>query len=245
MDDLSTKLSESEYGCNLNDKYMNHLFYADDSCMLATSPSALQHLFDICEQYAIEFNITYNENKSHCMLFRPQHLKDLCTPSIFLCGKELAFVTDVKYLGIFIDHNLNDKIDMKRHIRYIYCKGNYLLRNFKQCSDNVKKKLFNTFCSNIYGGHLWNTYSNTDFKKVQVSFNNVYRILFNLKRPTSISQSMVNNRIDHFKVLMRKQIGNFRKRLSLSDNVLISTIFKSVFFMFYSSTSSRWQSILF
>ena len=228
-----------------NNMYMNHLFYADDSCLLAASPTALQRLLDICVCYAIEFDITYNELKSHCMLFRPRKLKSLCIPSIFVRGKELIFSTSVKYLGIFINDDLSDNTDMERHIRYIYSKGNYLTRNFTKCSIDVKKRLFSTFCRNIYGGHLWNIYSNGDFKKVQVSYNNVYRSLFNVKRGESISQHMMYNNVDHFKVLVRKQMCSFRTRLTKSTNVCLVSLVNSVFFLFNSNTSCSWRKFIY
>ena len=52
MDDLSNVLLQSKLGCNINGLYVNHLMYADDTCLIAPSPGALtvppQSLFRIC-----------------------------------------------------------------------------------------------------------------------------------------------------------------------------------------------------
>ena len=48
MGDLSIKLSQSFYGCNINDCKVNHIFYADDSALMAPSAKALQELINIC-----------------------------------------------------------------------------------------------------------------------------------------------------------------------------------------------------
>ena len=38
---------------------MNHLFYADDICLLAPSAAGIQQLINICEKYGIEHDIFY------------------------------------------------------------------------------------------------------------------------------------------------------------------------------------------
>ena len=44
VDDLSSSLINSSHGCRINDIVINHLFYADDLCLMAPSPAALQVL---------------------------------------------------------------------------------------------------------------------------------------------------------------------------------------------------------
>ena len=68
MDELSCILNESIYGCKLGIK-INHLFYADDLCLLASSVFALQKLLDICNEFAMSNSIVFNErNLSVCTL---------------------------------------------------------------------------------------------------------------------------------------------------------------------------------
>ena len=47
--------------------YINHLFYADNSVILAPSPEALQNLLDYCDIFAKENELTYTTTKSYCM----------------------------------------------------------------------------------------------------------------------------------------------------------------------------------
>ncbi len=49
IDDLSVILSQLNVGCFINDTCMNHLFYADDMCLMAPSPSGIQTLIQNCE----------------------------------------------------------------------------------------------------------------------------------------------------------------------------------------------------
>ena len=47
MDDLSNLLISSGCGCFLNNVCFNHVFYADDLCLMASCVIALQELLNI------------------------------------------------------------------------------------------------------------------------------------------------------------------------------------------------------
>ena len=47
MDELSVKLSDVNIGCNVNGVCINHMFYANDSVLLAPSARALQKMVNI------------------------------------------------------------------------------------------------------------------------------------------------------------------------------------------------------
>ena len=137
IDDLSESLSKTNVGCNMNGVTMNHLVYADDTVLLATSPAALQKLLNSCEEYADSHDIIYNVTKTYCMCIKPKCFKNLTVPDVFLNGRILKYIPVQKYLGCAISNNFNDDLDIERHIRYVYSTGNSLVRNFKLCSDEV------------------------------------------------------------------------------------------------------------
>ena len=63
MDDLSSLLNASRIRCHISDVCINHVFYADDLCLMAPcaiGPIALQELLNICYRYSIEVNINLN-----------------------------------------------------------------------------------------------------------------------------------------------------------------------------------------
>ena len=51
IDDLSYLLSISKVGCAIDSVVCNHLFYADDSVLVAPSREALRRLINICETF--------------------------------------------------------------------------------------------------------------------------------------------------------------------------------------------------
>ena len=69
VDDLSVALSATKTSCVINDKSVNHAFYADDLCIMSASPAGLQKLIDICynyTQYSVQNSLTFNPTKSVC-----------------------------------------------------------------------------------------------------------------------------------------------------------------------------------
>ena len=73
IDDLSVLLRQDLYGCHFNNECFNHLFYADDSVLLATSPAALQHLITTCYEYFRSHGLLINVKKKltiwqYCLL---------------------------------------------------------------------------------------------------------------------------------------------------------------------------------
>ena len=74
VDDTSHRLNNSKVGCHINNVCINHLFYADDLCLMAPSPVGLQLLIDICANYGFENDLLFNRSKSVCMVVKPRGL---------------------------------------------------------------------------------------------------------------------------------------------------------------------------
>jgi hypothetical protein len=45
--------------------------YADDQTLLAPTAEAMRSMLKVCFDYATEFSICFNANKTKCMFFRP------------------------------------------------------------------------------------------------------------------------------------------------------------------------------
>jgi len=245
IDDLSVKLNESKIGCMFNDTMYNHLIYADDTCIIAPSPSAMYDLLQICNEFALDNTVVFNSKKSKYMCFKPPSLKSLKIPTMYLAGEALKLVTSIKYLGVILESNSKENNDIMRHIKALYTRGNMIINKFRKCQDDVKICLFRSFLSTAYCIQLWTNYDISFFKKACVSYNNVCRKLFSLQRGTSISAFYVENGINPFKTLYRKSLVNFRDRIFKCDNLLVQNIVSSVHFIFDSSHSVAWQTHIF
>ena len=83
MDDLSLLLNTSRIGCHIDDVCINHVFYADDLCLMPPFAIALQELINVCYQYSNAIDVNFNATKFFCVAFTPKHYK-LLLPSLFM-----------------------------------------------------------------------------------------------------------------------------------------------------------------
>ena len=105
IDELSYQLNNCNLGCHINNVCVNHLFYADDLCIMAPSPVGLQRLIDICANYGFENDLLFNRSKSVCMVVKPRG-RNVSTPLMYLNGVALEYVDSVKYLGVMLSNDM-------------------------------------------------------------------------------------------------------------------------------------------
>ena len=152
MDDLSSLLNASRIGCHISDVCINHVFYADDLCLMAPCAIALQELLNICYRYSVEVNLNFNATMSFCVAFTPKHYK-LSLPPLFMNISPIMYTDSIKYLGFTFTSNHCDDADILKQMRMLYCRSNRLVRLFNKCSKPVLLELCRSFCTIFYWGH--------------------------------------------------------------------------------------------
>ncbi len=244
IEQLSVLLLRSNVGCKMNGMFLNHLFYADDSILLAPTPSSLQKLLNICEDFSRDFELFYNVEKTKCIMFCCKMFQNIKSPTVVLNGDILKFVTQVKYLGMFLVHDVKDIEDMKRQMSSFYSRGNTIIRKFRCCTDSVKTELFKTFVANMYGSELWCDFTKAVYHKLRVSYNKVFRHLMGIAHGESISNNFVCRRLFTFIAMWRNYITKFMGRLDHSENSIISNICNSLFFSVQSKLNMFWTKLV-
>ena len=114
----------------MNIIFIDHLFYADDSVLMAPSAYSLQVLLDICQNYAKNHDVKYNERKTVTMTFKPNCKNNIFIPEFILNGRNLQYVNFYKYLGVIISSDFSDDEDVLRIRRFIYSSGNSMVLKF-------------------------------------------------------------------------------------------------------------------
>ena len=179
MDDLSVLLSQSGIGCHIEGLCINHVFYADDLCLMAPCAIALQELINMCFKYSIEIDLNFNALKSYCVAFLPKLYK-LALPELHINSMPISYTDSIKYLGYIFSSNNNDDAEMLRQMRLLYCRSNRLVRLFSKCSKTVLIELCRSFCTTFYCPYFWTQYKKATFSKLRVAYNNVYRKILGL-----------------------------------------------------------------
>ena len=211
IDNLSTDLNALKVGCNFNNVNVNHLVYAGGTGLLAPSLEALQKLINCCLKYAHRYDIFYNKKKTVMMCIKPDHFKDLAVPKLFLGGDSIKLV-EKKLSWLLINTGCLDNADILRQVSGIYAHGNSLVKEFCSANEDVMLILFKTYCSGFYCSSLWASYDSKCLQRFKVSYNNVFRKLFNIGCRESVSFNMTTRGTDAFPVIMHKYIVSFWKR---------------------------------
>ena len=145
-------------------------------------------------------------------------------PSVMMNNVCLKYEDCVKYLGYVINKSLSDNDDIDRQMKSIYVKANILNRKFKYCNDAVKIHLFKSYCCNVYCCNVWGNYTIAAINKIQVAYNNSYRIFMQLPKFCSASAMFAYSNVLGFDAILRKQRFNMLRRLKESTNVILQNI---------------------
>ena len=121
MDVLISRLRKCGVGCRLLDVFYGCLLYADDIVLLTHSVNAMRVMLDVCDKFAVDFDIKFNSSKSVAMRVGDR-FDAACVP-LTLSGGDLQFVKSLKYLGICV----------------------VAAKYFKCSLEHVKLKFFRTF----------------------------------------------------------------------------------------------------
>ena len=181
------------------------------------------------------------------LLCRSKEDVDLKFPSFYLSGQIMSVSKCTKYLGHIITDTLEDDDDMFRQRRMLYIQANMLVRKFHYCTTDVKVNLFRAYCTPLYTAPLWVRYKKESLRKLQVAYNDCFRILLKKPRSTRASELFCSLGLTTFMALLRNLTFKFMIRLDRSLNGLIGQMTdpsrSSV--RFNSTIRGHWHEILF
>ena len=100
IDDIVDKVNRQDTGCFIRHICVRIILYADDILILAPSVTALQGLLTLVETELAILGMSLNVTKSVCMRIGP-HCQDHCSNIVTITGRELEWVQEIRYLGVF------------------------------------------------------------------------------------------------------------------------------------------------
>ena len=108
INDLLPQLNQATGVALSSGDCVRAILYADDICLLASTPENLQTLLHICENWAEVNQMKFAPEKSKILIIHQNSLtKTNRTPSLFLNSQKLEIVSFFTYLGIEISFRGN------------------------------------------------------------------------------------------------------------------------------------------
>ena len=121
--------------------------------LLSPSMSGLRSLSKVCDEYATEFDVTFNGKKSQSLFFRGRECV-FSNLNIDVCGQLIDMCDSVTHLDHFISST--DKKSIVKSAKSCFWRSfNIFMSDFGQLPYTVKCKLWNKYCCSIYGSPLW------------------------------------------------------------------------------------------
>ena len=106
---LISRLRNSGVGCYIFYAFIGCIFFADDMLLLSGSILHLQILLNICVDYGLDFDLTFNASKSFLIQFGLVNSNTL--PVLSLGAGCLHWVERIKYLGVWLVEGKCFKVD--------------------------------------------------------------------------------------------------------------------------------------
>jgi len=114
---LTREIDESELGITINARLtIGSIMFADDTTLIANSVETCKKLLAITDKYGIDYEITYNGDKTDLIIISPhQNTEDIS--GLKLNGKQITKSESLKFLGSMISSNntntthINSRID--------------------------------------------------------------------------------------------------------------------------------------
>ena len=146
--------------------------FADDSAIYREINSPLDHEIlqnDIKNLEKWEENWSMQFHPDKCQLLKVTNKRKPSSYNYNIHNVEIQETDNANYLGV----NVNNKLSWNKHIDNICSKGNrtinFIHRNFKECSQQVKNKLYKSYVrpSLEYCSSAWDPYTKTNIDKLE------------------------------------------------------------------------------
>ena len=110
FDELLKRLESSGMGCDIGHHFYGCVGYADDVKLLYPSINGLQSMINVCENFADEYDVTFNTTKALCICYGSDNNATL--RQVSLNGVKIPWQSTVKHLGNVFMYNLHDEADV-------------------------------------------------------------------------------------------------------------------------------------
>ena len=144
-------------------------------------------------------------------------------PKLYIDGVVIKIVDKHKYLGFYINKNLNNFDDIEKCEKTFYKQFYSVFRKFYGVDPNILTFLFKSYCTSFYGAELWHDVRGCSqiIKQFGIGYHKA------LKRIYSMSSHVSNHEICNicdilmFKHYVNSKVISFTYKLLKSDNACL------------------------
>ena len=144
----------------------------------------MRKLLAFCDDYAKEFAIIFNADKSKFIVViarKRRHLyNDMCAYRFFIGGNIVSNVKQYAHLGHIIVSSFNDRDDIAYRRNCFIGQANNVLCFFSKLDVLVRLRLFKSYCSSMYGCELWSLADSDSVDVFCCAWRKALRRIFNL-----------------------------------------------------------------
>ena len=181
-------------------RHCKSILFADDTTLHITENNLENALDNINEDllnlthWCNENSLKINASKTNFMIFnsKSKSLPNKCQAKLRLMGEHISHVDMTKFLGIYIDTNLQWKTHT-HHVKQKISSGLYALNRLKHTlpSRTLKSLYFSLIHSYLdYGCILWGNSFSKFLKPIQIQQNKAVRAIENLRYNESVANSL-------------------------------------------------------
>ena len=181
----------------------------------------MQKTLDICNEFALEFDIKFNATKSIALRFGKRF--NMPCMLLILSGAKLNFVQILKYLGIYMCTEKSFKCSIEQAKAKFYCFFNcFLYRSKNASSELVSVKLMKSYSIPlfVYGTEALNL-TKSDLSKLDNCINVAGMKICGIQDTNNISFVRHIFNLPKLSEIIRTRKCNFLSRLLSMDYIMI------------------------
>ena len=205
------------------------VLYADDILLLEPSLSELQVLFNLCELELSWLDMSINVKKSCCMRIG-NRFNIQCANITSKNGMCLPWVTEIRYLGVFIVSSSKFKCSLDYAKRAFYRSANSLLGKVANAaSEEVTLHLVNSKCFPmlLYGLEAC-PLNKSEINSIDFTATRFFMKIFRSSNSNLINECMLFFGVEFPSVNLQKRTTNFVARYVSCENKLCQLVSKFI-----------------
>ena len=218
MDELLCRVKQKGVGCYIGDVFMGCFCYADDLSILAPSVAALKIMLSVCEEFADEYNVTYNASKSALLLYNaPVRKINVCLNS---CA--IPVCQSAVHLGTVVGTG-SECDNVSKAVGNLVYRTNLIITRYGFCDRQILLKLFDSYCTSYYGSPLWDL-SYKGIHSMEIAWRKCMRRLLHMNtRTRSRYIPLIVGKPDVYNQLLDR-FARFHNQCCMSKNVKVRLV---------------------